>query len=487
MKTFYISTSIPYVNAAPHIGHALEFVQADVAARFARQNKQDVFFLSGTDDNALKNALSAEDAGITPREWVDKHSEIFKKLLISLNISNDDFIRTSLEDRHIKGAQKLWMSCKKEDIYKKKYKGFYCVGCEEFKKESDLVNQECIEHIGRKLETVEEENYFFRLSSYQQKIEDILTNNDLKIIPESRKNEVLSFVRQGLEDFIISRSRSRAKNWGVIVPNDDSQVMYVWFDALSNYINALGFANNLENFKKYWENGEEIIHVIGKGISRFHAIYWPAILLSAGVSLPKKIFVHGYLTIDGVKISKTLGNIVDPFELIKKYGSDSVRYYLLREFTATEDGDYSEEKFIARYNADLANGLGNLVSRVFTLIDKKGKIVSDIDKNIEKEISEKIVSTKNKVDDFTKEFKFSEALSCIWELLSFADKYVNDHKPWAEKDNTKTLINVVTIIDSLAILLAPFLPDSAGKISNSIIYEADGVRVVRGASLFPRI
>ncbi len=487
MKTFYISTSIPYVNAAPHIGHALEFVQADVVARFARQKKYDVFFLSGTDDNALKNVLSAESVGVAPAIWVAQHAKIFKDLLAALNISNDDFIQTSIEDRHIKGAQKLWLSCKKEDIYKKKYKGLYCVGCEEFKKEADLINGECGEHVGKKLEIVEEENYFFKLSNYQKQIEDILVNNKLRIIPESRKNEMLSFVVAGLEDFSISRSVARAKNWGVPVPGDQAQVMYVWFDALSNYINALGFSDDSKNFKKYWEKGDEIVHVIGKGITRFHAIYWPAMLLSAGINLPTKIFVHGYLTIDGAKISKTLGNVVDPFELIKKYGADAVRYYLLREIASTEDGDYSEAKFITRYNADLANGLGNLVSRVLTLADKKGEVSCEMALVLESETLDKISSIKDKVKTLTQEFKFSEALASLWELVAYADKYVNDRKPWAEKDNTQTLVNALTVIDNISALLMPYLPATSEKITKSIVWIDNGVRVVKGAVLFPRL
>ena len=365
-KKFYITTAIPYVNSRPHIGFALEVVQTDVIARYQRQQGDDVRFLTGTDENALKNVQAAEEAGHPVKEFVAGNAELFQKLLTTLNISNDDFIRTSAEDRHIKGAQKFWAACKPEDIYKKKYRGLYCVGCEEFKLEKDLVNGECPEHPGKKLEEVEEENYFFKLSNYQDKLLEIIKSGEIAIIPDGRRNETLAFIESGLEDFSISRSRERAKNWGVEVPGDLSQVMYVWFDALSNYITALGYADDSEMFEEYWQKGETL-HVIGKGINRFHAIYWPAMLLSAGVALPKKIFIHGYVTANGQKMSKSIGNVIDPFEVVEKYGIDPVRYYLLREIPSTEDGDFSYEKFEERYNGELANGIGNLVARVATL------------------------------------------------------------------------------------------------------------------------
>ena len=488
MSKFYITTSIPYVNAAPHIGHALEFVQADVLARLARYQKKDVFFLSGTDDNALKNVQAAEAAGATPFEWVNTHAEIFRKLLGDLNISNDDFIRTSVEERHIKGAQKLWGSCKKEDIYKKKYQGLYCLGCEEFKREKDLVNSECPEHPGKKLEIVEEENYFFKLSNYQKQLEDILEQGKIQIIPDTRKNEILSFVREGLEDFSISRSRERAKNWGVSVLGDGSQVMYVWFDALSNYINALGYADNSEKFLNFWENGNEIIHLIGKGITRFHAIYWPAMLLSAGIALPKTIFVHGYLTIGGAKISKTVGNIIDPFELVQKYGTDTVRYFLLREIPSAGDGDFSYEKLEERYNGDLANGIGNFAARVLTL----GSQITDLQSlEVESEVAEKIENTKKMVTQKISEFKLHEALVDLWALIHFGDQYVNEKKPWskdlAENDKRSAIYNVIVILDNIAVVLLPFLPETSKKITENIKWEGGVLKIKKGEVLFPRL
>ncbi len=487
-KTFFISTSIPYVNAEPHIGFALELVQADVLARHHRVLKDDVFFLSGTDDNALKNAQAAEAAGVPVKDWVDRHAAVFQKLAAGLNVSNNDFIRTSSDPRHPRGAEKLWSACKPEDIYKKQYSGLYCVGCEEFKMEKELIDGECPEHKGKKLEIVEEENYFFRLSSYQKQIEDLLESGKLRIIPESRKNEALSFVKSGLEDFSISRSVARAKNWGVPVPGDKSQIMYVWFDALSNYINALGFAENSANFKKYWENGDEILHVIGKGINRFHSVYWPAMLLSAGIGLPKTIFIHGYVTLAGEKISKTLGNVVDPFGLISKYGADTVRYYLLREIAAYGDGDFTVGKFEERYNSDLANGIGNLVSRVFTLVAKRGSLPADIAGDVTEATADAIVAAREGVYGALREFRFNDALVSVWNLISFTDKYVNDRKPWSEADNRKTLFNAVVLIDNIAALLASFLPVTSAKITSAIQWtDGKTLGIKKIENLFPRI
>jgi len=385
---FYVTTAIPYVNAAPHIGFALEIVQADAIARYHRLIGDDTFFLTGTDENALKNVQSAEKAGVPVKKFVDRNSQRFEDLKGALNLSFDDFIRTT-EERHVKGAQKLWQACDPDDIYKKGYRGLYCIGCEQFYTEKELVEGKCPEH-GTVPETVEEENYFFKLSGYQEQLIKLIESDELKIIPATRKNEVLSFIKGGLEDFSISRSNKRAKGWGVPVPGDESQVAFVWFDALSNYINALGYANDGEKFKKYWLENPNRTHVIGKGIIRFHAVYWPAMLLSAGISLPTEIFVHGYLTVDGQKISKSLGNVIDPFALVEKYGTDPVRYYLLAKFSPFEDGDFSEAKLKETYNSDLANGLGNLVSRVAKLAEGKeiGSGIGDRERKIRRSAEE---------------------------------------------------------------------------------------------------
>lgn len=470
-KKTFISTAIPYVNAKPHIGFALELVEADAYARFKRNLGEDVFFLTGTDENSLKNAQAAEEAGEKTEIFVEKNAKFFEKLTQDLNISNDDFIRTSVEERHRKGAEKLWEACR-HDIYKKKYKGFYCVGCEEFKTEKDLNEKgRCPEHPNKEIETVEEENYFFKLSNYQKVLEETIETEKIKIIPEKRKNEMLSFIKAGLEDFSISRSKERAKGWGIPVPQDENQVMYVWFDALTNYITALDYANLGEKFKKYWEGGE-VVHIIGKGINRFHTIYWPGMLLSAGEKIPNKVFAHGYVTAEGQKMSKSLGNVVDPFDLIEKYGAEAVRYYLLREIPAYEDGDFSVGKFEARYNGDLANGLGNFASRVLKLYGEYGGEETEalVDFKKVEEIKEKI-----------EEFKFNEAIALIFEMITAGDRFFNEKKPWETKDGS-VIGDSVGLLKKIAELLKPFLPETAGKILN-FIKEKKAVE----KPLFPRL
>lgn len=496
---FFISTAIPYVNSDPHIGFAMELIQADVIARYQRLKGDEVFFITGTDENALKNVQAAERVNIPVREFIDKHAQRFIDLTKAINLLNNDFIRTT-EERHVKGAQKLWQACMDAgDIYKKNYKGLYCVGCEEFKTEKDLIDGKCPEH-GIKPETVEEENYFFKLSKYEKELLRIIESGELTILPETRRNETLQFIKQGLKDFSISRSKVRAKNWGIPVPGDSEQVQYVWFDALTCYINSLGYADNSEKFQEWWQNGFAA-HLLGKGVNRFHTIYWPAMLMSAGLALPKKVFVHGYVNIDGEKISKSLGNTIDPFSVIEKYGAEVVRYFLLREIPSGDDGDFSYKKLEERYNGDLANGLGNLVQRIVTLIEN----------NLDNELIYKTdltdASVKLKTEEVLKEYKKSiesfnlhEALAKIWELISFADKYLDDKKPWAaikhdEKEFLGIMTNLVVAIYNVAWMLQPFMPETADKIakifgddlSNKEIPENYKFIVKKGEGLFPRL
>lgn len=473
-RKFYITTAIDYVNASAHLGHALEKIQADVIARYHRSLREDVFFLSGTDENSLKNVQSAQKENISPQELVDKNALKFKSLKEVLNLSLDDFIRTT-EDRHIQGAQKLWQACEK-DIYKKTYSGLYCVGCEEFYKQDELENGVCPEH-KTKPELIEEENYFFKLSNYQQEIEKLIEREEIKIIPNSRKNEVLSFIKSGVEDICISRSRERSKGWGIDVPGDETQKIWVWFDALSNYINALDYGTDQKKFEAWWQKNNNKVHVIGKGIIRFHAVYWIGMLLSAGLKLPSTIFVHGYLTVNNQKMSKSLGNVIDPFELVKRYGTDAVRYYLLREITPTEDGDFSYEKFEQRYNADLAGGIGNLLARTVTLATKENFKKETPSVKIKKEIT----ATEKIYHKCLEEFKFNEALKSIWELISFCDKYINQEKPWEGKENASQVVSdVLFALNKISDVLFPFLPETSEKIKKVI-------ETKNSEMLFPRL
>jgi len=485
-KTFFITTAIDYVNASPHLGHALEKVQADVIARYFRNLGREVLFLIGTDENSLKNVRAAEGEGITPQELVDKNAKKFYQLKEVLNLSFDDFIRTT-ELRHKKGAQKLWLACKK-DIYKKTYRGLYCGGCEEYYKEEELVNGLCPEH-KTKPELVEEENYFFGLSKYQKKLIEIIEKDKIKIIPEIRKNEILTFLYRGLEDICISRSAKRARGWGIDVPGDPSQKIWVWFDALSNYINAVGYGTSQRKFKKWWPAD---VHVIGKGISRFHCIYWPAILISAKLPLPKAIFIHGYITLGGQKMSKSLGNIVDPFELVQKYGTDAVRYFLLRESSPFEDLDFTFEKFKKRYNSDLAAGIGNLVARVIGLMKKiqmgpsrrlggwrAGWSPNSKFQIQDSKLKKEIKKTKSSWKEAFENFKLNEALISIWNLISSCDKFIQEKRPW-EKGNEKIIPDLFYALEEISKMLNPFLPET----SERILKQKENQKI---KPLFPKI
>ena len=473
MKKFYLSTALPYVNYSPHAGFALEIVQADTIARYRRILGDNVFFLTGTDENSLKNVQAAEKERIPVKKLVDRNANKFYRLKEVLNLSFDDFIRTT-EKRHIEGAQKLWKACQK-DIYKKKYRGLYCVGCEEFYKKSELVNGLCPEH-KVKPELVGEENYFFKLSKYQKQLRQIIEKDKIKIIPKTRKNEVLSFINSGLEDICISRSSKRGHGWGISVPGDSTQILWTWYDALSNYINAIGYSDDPKRFKKWWPAD---LHIVGKGIIRFHAVYWVAILLSAKLTLPKAIFVHGYLTSSGQKMSKSLGNVIGPFELVRKYGTDPVRYFLLREIPPTADGDFTYEKFEQRYNSDLAKGLGNLVARVVTLA-KISNFKFPTSKQIQNSKLQTIINKTRK--DYQKAlnmFKFNEALMVIWGLNGFCDKYIEKEKLWESKK--KDVINdLLFTVAEIAKLLEPFLPETSEKIIKQI-------KAQKSEPLFPRL
>jgi methionyl-tRNA synthetase len=511
-KKFYITTAIPYVNAAPHVGHALEFVQADCISRYHRLLDEDVCLLSGGDENALKNVQAAEKVGKKIQPFVDENSELFRQLAIKLHVQFDVFQKGSDTKHHYVSSQKLWNLCKK-DIYKKSYEGLYCVGCEQYYTPDELnVHGECFEHPGKKLDTVKEENYFFRLSKYQDQLIKVISDDTLKIYPDFRKNEMLSFLKQPLQDISISRSNERAKNWGVPVPHDDSQRIYVWFDALNIYQSGIGFGWNDTEYRKWWPAD---VHVIGKGITRFHAIYWPAFLLSAHLPLPKTLFIHGYFTVNGQKMSKTVGNVIDPNILIDKYGADALRYYFLREIPSTSDGDFSEARFKELYNADLANGLGNLVSRVITMIVKynDGKI-PDIAEDpathplqMDTEQYNEMVCWKD-MTAYMDGFQFHEAIASIWKFIKTADKYIDMNTPWElAKTNPQklkwVLYGLVDALYQIAWQIAPFLPDTSRKIATALNIDAllaeqpvykdswtkskPGTQIHKIESLFPRL
>lgn len=491
MKKFYITSAIPYVNAKPHIGHALEFVQTDVIARYNRLIGNDVLKLCGGDENAIKNVQAAEKAGLPIQKFIDDNNDLFLDLTKKINASYDIWQKGSNQSHHFVSSQKLWKLCIENinpetgepDIYKKSYTGLYCIGCELFYGKDELnENDECFEHPGKKLEEITEENYFFRLSRYQNQILDLIKTNKLEIIPNKRKNEILAFIEKGLQDISISRSNLRAKGWGVPVPGDNSQKIYVWFDALNIYQSGIGFGWDEDLYNKWWPAD---MHVIGKGIIRFHAVYWPAFLISAKLLTPKKLFVHEYFTVNGQKMSKTLGNVVDPLEMIEKYSTDGLRLYFLKHFSPFQDGDFSEKKLKEAYNADLANGLGNLVARVAKLCEKNDiEGIKDYSKNHE--------DLKNRLETVGysvhwKNFEFNLILDLLWREIKDLDIKINQEEPWKKSNEelikTGSLNTYSKTLLSISQELKPFLPEISEKIEKQFTTE----KIKSQPPLFPRI
>jgi methionyl-tRNA synthetase len=485
-KKFYITTTLPYANSEAHIGFALEIVQTDVIARYYHGKNYEVFFNTGLDEHGLKILRKAQEQKKDPQLYCDELVPKWERLKEDLILSYNSFIRTT-DEHHIKAAQEFWLRCQKNgDIYKKNYKVKYCVGCELEKTESELMDGRCPIHPNLAIEIIEEENYFFKYSKYQAPLLDFYKKNKQFVIPEKRFNEIIEFTSRGLEDFSISRLKEKMP-WGVLVPNDENHIMYVWFDALVSYISALGWPENERQFKAFWPG----MQVAGKDNLRQQSSMWQAMLMSAGLSNSSQIFIHGFITVNGKKMSKSLGNVVDPFELVKKYGTDAVRYYLLREFTPTEDGDFTYEKFEQRYNADLAGGIGNLVARTLALAIKpnfkKVSPSSKIKKEMDRIGKECIKSLEN--------FKFNESLKLIWDAIGFCDKYINEEKPWAAlpkageprpvgreaKENAPQVISdVLFSLDGIAELLSSFMPETSEKIKKA-------VEIKKSETLFPRL
>ncbi len=464
MDNFYITTSIAYTNAPPHIGFALELVQADVLARYKRKQGFDTRFLTGTDEHGLKIARKAEKEGKEPQEFVDEIAGKYQTLAKDLNISNDDFIRTTDQKRHWPGATAVWKKIEeKGDLYKEKYQGYYCVGCEAFLTEKDLEDGICPHH-GKAPEEVEEENYFFKLSKYEDQIRDLISQDEIKVIPEGRKKEILSFLSEGLKDISVSRSNKKLK-WGIPVPGDSSQTMYVWIDALSNYISALGYGRKEDEMDTYWPAD---VHFIGKDILRFHSVIWIGILLSAELEVPKTIFSHGFITSGGQKMSKSIGNVIDPFEYLNDFGSDPLRYYLLSSIPATSDGDFTRDRFLKRYKSDLADGLGNLVSRSIGLAKKKS-VAFKKDKKVGGEVRVKIEDTKKEVNRAIENFQFKKGLDEAWNLIHFMDGYIEEKKPWEESwEQEKVISEMLYACYRLQDIIYPFLPETAIEIKRQI-------------------
>lgn len=458
-KARYITTTLPYVNDEPHIGHALEFIQADALARYWRLMDDDVFFNTGTDEHGQKILQKATEAGRDVQEYVDHFAARFKKLNQDVfGLSFDAFIRTT-DTHHIEAAQHIWKLCaEKGDIYKKKYTGLYCVGCESFKTEKDLIDGMCPDHNKAPIQ-IEEENYFFKLSNYQEYLEEYLSTPGV-IEPEWRRLEALSFVKGGLEDFSISRERERM-SWGIPVPGDDEQVMYVWFDALTNYISTLGWPEDKEgNFKKFWEKGEPM-QVAGKDQIRFQSIMWQAMLKSAGLPPTKKVFYHGFINSGGQKMSKSIGNVISPFDMVDRYGLDATRYILLRHVHPVDDSDITWEKMDEWYTANLVNGLGNLTARIMKMAE------THLDGPIELKTLPPIT---NRLMD---KFYFQLALDAIWKVVQSQDEMITETVPFklVKEDKeaaVKIIESLVWELYGIAYGLTPFMPETSQKIIEAV-------------------
>ncbi len=500
MTATYITTTIPYVNARPHIGHALELVQADVLARYYRGRGNAVRFQAGTDDNSLKNVLAAGAAGVGVREFVDRNAEAFGALGGALSLTVDDFIRTSRDPRHRPGVEAFWRACS-GDLYPQRYTGLYCTGCEQFYAPAELSDGRCAEH-ETEPELVNEENWFFRLSRYAAPLREAISTGRLRIEPAGRRNEVLALIDGGLADFSVSRPASRAGGWGIPVPGDPDQVVYVWFDALCNYVTALGYGQDGgahgEAYRRWWAGPGNRVHLLGKGVLRFHAVYWPAMLLASGQPLPTGIFVHDYLTAGGRKISKSGAGapapgpgVLEPAALAAEYGADAVRWWLLREVPRVGDADFTVERLVARADDELANGLGNLVNRVVAMIHRyrDGRVPSGpgCPGTPVAPGGERLAASCRQAGDAAgaalEKFDFRQATAAVWSIVDEANRFVNLARPWelarTGPDGDPRLLDAVLaqLLDACSVLrreLAPFLPDATARVAAQCTPDGDG-------------
>ena len=495
MTTTYITTTIPYVNARPHLGFALELVQADVLARYRRSVGDQVRLQAGTDDNSLKNVLAAQAAGVGVQKFVDANAAAFTGLAQPLSLSIDDLIRTSSDPRHAAGVERLWQACAASgDLYRRHYQGLYCVGCEQFYTTAELADGRCPDH-GTVPDLVSEENWFFRLSRYAGQLRGLIADGTIRIEPAERRNEVLALIDGGLEDFSVSRSTERARGWGIPVPDDPGQVIYVWWDALGNYLTALDYAVGGENLSRWWTNASRRIHLLGKGVLRFHAVYWPAMLLSADEAVPTDIAVHGYLTENGRKISKSSGATVDPYDLVGRYGTDAVRWWLLREVPRGADADFTIDRLVARANDELANGFGNLVNRVVSMIHRyrsgcvPARSVSPPDAAA---LEAAISNAPDLIAEALEDFDFRRATEAVWQIADEANRYVNRARPWdlagvGDREKLDIVLSVlIRACQAIGTHLLPFLPGAAARITRQCAAGGD-VLLPSPSPLLPRI